>query len=410
MIITISKKKLCDAVYCFITMFVILLNIYAYYIGSRVPRTFAYLLIICLFLMYLGSSKTCTRKYKISLLLVSISFIVISINGMILYGNYSWLSSTGLYILMHYSTYLLLGAILASEVQQENRITIYKLLLLFIVISAIIPLIVPGTNYGKRAYSIFKHPIIFAQYTIIGILISRFYCQALPTKIAVFILLAYSLLTTYARSGWIGLACILLLVLFSKKNFSMNLPKKKLVRIVVVSLVALLICVFSFQKIIQAYIMIHSLIELRFSGTMNSLSATQRLGTIMYFLQNFKLDEFIFGKGYGASSLSMLNTKITLENFSTTDNQYVSIIYDFGVVGFMWILALFKMVVTSYFQSVKQNDHERNFLCLSIMSLLIGAFFFEITGWPNLSPLLFIFIGMLYQLNHLKDVPRPIIQ
>lgn len=71
-------------------------------------------------------------------------------------------------------------------------------------------------------------------------------------------------------------------------------------------------------------------------ATGDNISKVQRLGAISYIwkdeIENFNLFTFLLGHGEDAAANLMLKTQIVISEFSTTDNEYVLIAYNYGFV------------------------------------------------------------------------------
>lgn len=130
----------------------------------------------------------------------------------------------------------------------------------------------------------------------------------------------------------------------------------------------------------------------RITGTMKSVSASQRLGTIGYMIQNIGLLGFFYGHGNGQGGAFLSSKTIVLSNFATTDNQYVSILYDFGLIGMCVTIALLVSAIKTIWN--RDKDEEMLMLAASILAASISAFFYEMLGWINVAGVFLILIGI----------------
>lgn len=213
-----------------------------------------------------------------------------------------------------------------------------------------------------RAASFFKHPIIFA--IILGVAISLIIEER---KIIVKSLLVVAILMTRSRSTMLGILFVFILWLLKHIRFKINLKTF----VVFISILVFLISPIG-NEIIGGIIN-------RFSDSLTSISGTQRLGTIYYFLTytfnvtNIKnLIMLLVGHGSGAANVLLKMHTIDIPGFDTTDNQYITILYDYGVlILLMTFFGIGKCVHTflkSYNKAVKENT-------IAIIFMAIVSFF-----------------------------------
>ena len=198
------------------------------------------------------------------------------------------------------------------------------------------------------------------------------------------------LLSTRSRSAWIALA--LMVVLFLIKSSSDKLDKKKIFFLIFCIAAGI---VFTFTPQFET---IYEFIFSRFSGTMESASATQRLGSYAYIFMRLiggNPIHIFFGYGEGAANSVMEMTTITLASFATTDCQYLTILYNYGLLGLLMIILFAIKIVKNYFKTA--CDPEQEMLILSILGGgYVTAIFYDIYGWLSISTLLMLFIGIYY--------------
>mgnify|MGYP001048775795 CR=1 FL=1 len=252
-----------------------------------------------------------------------------------------------------------------------------------------------GYNYhfGTSAYrtmSVFNHPIICGLFFIIAFF-CNIYILKTPWKYLLQFLLLINIYSTLARSAWLAFAIVLIIycVMNAKKilpkSFNVKLNFKRILGIYI-SCVLLIIATgfvgYHFESIYNGVIS-------RFGDSLSSdttdgsnLQRTMTISLIVNYMVNGDVFHLFFGYGLGKSHEFMLEHPILIEGFGTTDNQYLSWFYEFGLFGiggyFSFILLLFIKVLKA-----KRNlSIELSFFSFLILS--IGLFFFEGTGWPIL--------------------------
>lgn len=245
--------------------------------------------------------------------------------------------------------------------------------------------------FQDRADSIFGHAIPYSTIIAMFLFMTNYLFDELIVKMALCVIFIVGSISTFSRSSWISILLVGFLLLFSNKRNS-KIEKKKLYRIFgVVILVLLGLAVFKNQLMVATEHVGH-LVGNRITGTMESVSATQRLGTIGYMIQNIGLLGFLYGHGNGQGGAFLSSTTIVLSNFATTDNQYVSILYDFGLIGMCVTIALLVSAIKTIWN--RDKDEEMLMLASSILAASISAFFYEMLGWINVAGVFLILIGI----------------
>ena len=100
----------------------------------------------------------------------------------------------------------------------------------------------------------------------------------------------------------------------------------------------------------------------------------------------------------------MSQTTISIAGFETTDNQYLTFLYDYGIIGMIFVVAL----VIALTKSIKEEKFrsERQMLSMGIIcGGIFTAFFYELLGWLSISTLILLFIGIFFGIkNSIKDL------
>lgn len=253
-----------------------------------------------------------------------------------------------------------------------------------------------GAAYGhnSRVDSFFGHPIVFGSILLFAFWFSFYLVKNRLCRGVCIILLCTGILSSGARSSWVSLLLSLFLYYVVKRNSSFTTVKKR----DAVFGGALLVCVIAFlfsDYFTQAISYINS----RFLGMMDSVSATQRLGSIAYVISamfsDWNVISMIFGHGTGSTSSLMGQTTISIVGFQTTDNQYLTLLYNYGIVGIVFVIALIITLV----KSIKNEKYhsERQMMSMGIIcGGIFTAFFYELLGWLSVSTLMLLFIGIFF--------------
>lgn len=250
-----------------------------------------------------------------------------------------------------------------------------------------------------RIHTLFMHPILYAAILVLGIIILYYFPYKNYQKNLIFkIILFFNLLATKSRSSWI--ACLLVILLIIIKHFSYKskttIQKKKIITIVfLLCSVGILFLIFH-QHFFDFGSEIYSRILGGFTGKYQDGSRGVRLAIIekafLEFRNNTSFGDFIFGKGSGYALYFISSHPISGWN-SAIDNQYISILFDYGLIGL--ILNLY-ILFKSFFIFIKSRNNILSMCSLSLVSLYISMFFYECFEFRVFN---FIIIFLLFSIN-----------
>ena len=240
---------------------------------------------------------------------------------------------------------------------------------------------------ANRLHNVFEHYIVYGAFLIcifwLNIFLNKNKSKIKPMIINIIIL--FNIYGTQARSTWIALACTILLYLFIKSKELTKKNKKihrKTLIYAPISISILIILLILFNE--QIFNFIFSIFE-RFNN-MNtvdgSIAKEQRLFIIFFILNyiiNGNLINMFIGYGYRASEILMINTKTLISNFKTTDNQWISFIFDFGIISV--ILYILFIILNIKNIALMKKDNEFYDIKISalfiVVSNSINMFFYE---------------------------------
>lgn len=118
-------------------------------------------------------------------------------------------------------------------------------------------------------------------------------------------------------------------------------------------------------------------------ATGDAVSRTQRLGAIAYILnaefENFNPLSFMLGHGEDAAAKLRLGTMINIKDFSTTDNEYLLILYNYGFVFIMYVLAGVVKCLSMFVVHYEKHSSIEKWLLFICASQAICSFFYEVT-------------------------------
>ena len=206
------------------------------------------------------------------------------------------------------------------------------------------------------------------------------------------LLILINLLCTKTRMAMIAVVISAIIYLIKSDKLSeflrgkVNYTKNSLIYLVIIFLLAT-VCVGVFHAKIEEFVdsIVYRIIQM-FTGSEQGI----RLGVIAnYFtgLGENSVLEIIFGKGTGYASSYMIENPIYYWNemgdkvawAETTDNMYITILMNYGVVGFLLFL---RVLISAIKRIINEIDKNTLFGCSGLIAIFFDLFFFEGLYWP----------------------------
>ncbi|MFB8550737.1 hypothetical protein [Enterococcus casseliflavus] len=244
-----------------------------------------------------------------------------------------------------------------------------------------------GDGLHQGTVSIFLQHIVWGHVLVLGFVVNEFFNKG-NIKNVLRVLFLANLYWSQARSAWLTLVIFLalnFLYKLKKQNYKIKLTKLRVLNFIIV--LCLLTCFILFMPSLnqRVYSLIDSIFShffYLFKGEANyRLRAIQAL--LFDRLENINLVHWLFGSGYGSTSVALAKNGISLSGFRyVVDNQIISLGYDFGLIAFVFIFYLF-------FDSLKEFVTSENklsriisslFICNFIMSLVYESFGYQVTA------------------------------
>ena len=256
-------------------------------------------------------------------------------------------------------------------------------------------------SYGNawdafRTPSIYGHPIRVGTSLTIALAIHIFLFRKSFIRWAIIILDLFGLFACESRSSWIACACTCLL-------FFVAATKKRVTRKKVIIAMSAIVIVLLFLMSNPGTRMIAAVVGRFAQATGDNVSKVQRLGTISYFaskiIDDFNPITFLLGHGEDAAANVMLETSIAFKNFSTTDNQYLLIFYNYGLIALIVVLGGIVKCIIRFIRTYESNGNTVNCLLFICISQAICSFFYELTENKTCAFLVLCSIGMLLSIN-----------
>lgn len=257
-----------------------------------------------------------------------------------------------------------------------------------------------------RIISIFGHPIGYALVITLFFLLALYYpYESRNKQVTYMIFILINLLCTKSRMAMI--AVMISAIIYFVKNgtlkrfcegrFTYN--KNVFIYFMIIVLVGVVAIYIFHNRILDFW----GSIVYRIAQIFTMSEQGIRLGVLTNYLNNLKEIsgfEILFGKGAGYSSLYMIENPIFFWNSAgdkvawaeTTDNMYISVLMDYGVVGCLLLLTVLMTAIKTLFSETETNVI---FGCSGIIALFFDLFFFEGLYWPIIMNIMGIYMALI---------------
>ena len=255
-----------------------------------------------------------------------------------------------------------------------------------------------------RPSSFFTHAIPFSNILLVGIVINNVLVKNKMKRFISNIIYVYVLFTTGTRSAWLIL--VLLIVVGAIRpiinNISFTLNQLIIYLTGVVAGAMALFFTAPGQNIVLTITERFGRLTGDDHGT---VSLDQRTGAIDFVLDNFfgtfSLIHWLFGYGHRATRILMGQVVIVLENFLTTDNQWLAMLYNYGLIATI-MLIIFSVRKIKRFLFTKDPVYRCCFLIL--LTCLAAMFFYELFNWETVNVFMMLVIGVFIAFSHKEEI------
>jgi hypothetical protein len=256
-----------------------------------------------------------------------------------------------------------------------------------------------SSTVNFRAFSIFAHPIIYGIFLVCLYWCNNFLIKNKYIKISIQVIIIINLYFTQARSAY--LAFIITVILYYIKLLVNQMHKQFKLRytdIILFSFTSVLViigCVLIKNEIFNMYNQLYMKFITITNDSYNDPSRIQRLGmtkSIINYMLNNGIVNFLFGNGFGSISQFLKNIQILIVGYSTSDNQYMSYLYEFGFVGLSLYCLILICSVIHFFKVNNTNMRMLPIMC--ILTISISMIFIEANIWADLY--MFLIINMFF--------------
>lgn len=245
--------------------------------------------------------------------------------------------------------------------------------------------------YGTALYriaSIFMHPIVCGQVLLIGFWFVAFFYDKWK-RVSCLIIIALGIYYTKSRSIWGGfIFSIAILVLVKMIEFFLKhrIQKRKLLYIPFT-----MIFVYFLYKMGMFDTIINSIYEriLAASGSTSELARqSMSMYAINYMIHDASMLQRLFGYGMDSSKSWIYKSGAFVKAYDAIDNSYLTVMYEFGLVGLLTIVILIVRKIIECFCKNKSTTKLNSASIMAIVACAIPFYFYDFYGWL---PIYFLF-------------------
>lgn len=236
-----------------------------------------------------------------------------------------------------------------------------------------------GTS-GARVRLMFIHPIICAIYFVF-FLLCLFYVPYHNNKLNLLsgICLILSLAGTQSRSSWISFFIVSFLFIVSEKRFRFRkLNRNKMITTILIILILILVYGVLEENLREMFMPLYE----RWMAGLNSENSANynrvsmiKMGVKIWLNANWKNKIIGLGDGY---ALDYLKAHAIRGWSVSVDNQYITLLVDYGIMGFGFAVGILMYSVINLFCA---KERIQRCGCAMLIALWISAFFYEMLTW-----------------------------
>lgn len=270
------------------------------------------------------------------------------------------------------------------------------------------------TDFFYRVSGTMQHPIVMGNFLLVNV-IFNFGLYARDRKIwPLFFSLVNlaALFLTFSRGSYlalvVGVMFYLMINITMRHRLSVYLSKAYLVKmsITLAAIVALL-----FAAYLKGFNFIGTIASrfLQLGTGSGGISLHQRLNGLNFVLNSMfhksNLFELIFGNGFGSLAYTLKTDNISLfvPGLYVVDNQYLTMFYEFGLVGICFFLyMIIKLFITCLktISRTEQTGVDLQIFLTALLATLINLAFYDGFYWSSILVLLGYMAAWILYLSH----------
>lgn len=266
--------------------------------------------------------------------------------------------------------------------------------------------------YGAiyRLHSVYLHPIIFSLIMLQSIVIFYYLVDNILLKNIIIMLSVFCVFMTLSRSAWLVLGIVIVLVfchnkfILKKRGILTSHFSRRKVVIMLILFIALMMLLYKVNVVSYIEILFD-----RWQALNGSTSVLYRSNVIETVLTDRKNDSNIvhwtIGTGYHSVQKLIGRAGIYFGEVgnNVVDNQWITIFYDFGLLGLGTLVYCTIKSVRLYF-SKQTREIWITSLCIIVNFLM--AFICDTFEWAPAGNLVFVFLGMMFYIDKRHKVER----
>lgn len=231
-----------------------------------------------------------------------------------------------------------------------------------------------------RISLMFIHPIVYAHFIMI-MLIYGCYFDKSKYKLINCTLLLINIYLTKARSIWVAIVLVAFIYLMKQSNIQKYKIKKGTLICLLSAPIILVFVNYTFLKKLIVQGIVGRITE-SFSTNSYILRVSAINNLMEYFFNDNTMLGILFGSGNGAATV-MMEDVVSVQgigqySMTTTDNFYLSFLYNFGIITFLilliYIFGVFKKTLVA-------NNKMLEYIGVSLIGSIISIFFYDIFNW-----------------------------
>ena len=222
-----------------------------------------------------------------------------------------------------------------------------------------------------RVCNVFTHPIVYSHVLLICFVITYFYEDRRAFKVICLTAISIQIMFTQTRSAWFAFVIIIICIVIVESKG--KITKEMLINstIAIIAIVTVIVIINNkfhlLQMIVDRFLYLQT----------DNVSFIQRIGSIQYICEkylNSGIVSILFGSGSRASAEVMEQTMISIKGFKTTDNQYLSLLINYGIIGIVIVIYMVNKIIAYW----KSNTG----ISICLIGTIIMLFFYEGLYWP----------------------------
>lgn len=256
-----------------------------------------------------------------------------------------------------------------------------------------------------RITSVYINTFMLATVALFYLFLPNFFEKKVCIILSVLISLL-CIIFSYSRNIWVALVLVILIhsVLFFKTH------KKRIVTLlhdpkIKCGIIACVVVCVLFLVLSGTLTDIIGRLHVDKEGTSYQVRMVYLKYAVRELFPSFSKREILCGRGYRASRAAVTSSGIQIFDYEAFDNMYLTLIYEYGLLGLIALLiVLYKMIVVLNNSKKKVSilEHKDMAYCSAMICVaaLVPTGFYEISDWHSVYFILLMSIGVVFVEYH----------